>query len=289
MADVQVVLLNQGLKVADSMVVVPSFFATWSLFCVLGGGLYYQEFYYFTALQYSMFFLGIGILLSGIFLISRRLSDDPMPVWCYPTCCKGNVPEPVGGPTLKSVVVGPSQQWPGTVTAVHAHDDAGDSTVIVLGQPVGPTPPLPLPQVPAFTAAAQGAASAAAAASGAMRQFAAAAQSAASAAATPILRLLPVRGLRAGGHSRGLLAGGDDSAPLFVPAEHEHEHEHVVDLLTAVAGPAAAASVAAPAPAVIPAAGSPVAPAAAAPAAEVELEVASRLHSVATTPKLGQR
>ena len=97
----QVYLLNRGLEISDSMLVIPVFFATWAVCSVLGGALYYQELASFNAVQLSLFLLGMLFLVFGIALLAQRtrahstiqclqrpLTEVAAAIWLLPICVK---------------------------------------------------------------------------------------------------------------------------------------------------------------------------------------------------------
>ena len=59
----------QALRLFPAVVIVPTMQISWTLFSVVSGGIYYQEYQAFTAFTASMF--GLGVLVS--FLHSARV------------------------------------------------------------------------------------------------------------------------------------------------------------------------------------------------------------------------
>lgn len=59
----------QGLKEFPSIVIVPMMQISWTLFSIVSGGIYFQEYSTFTALSGFMFTLGVlvGPALSAMF------------------------------------------------------------------------------------------------------------------------------------------------------------------------------------------------------------------------------
>lgn len=52
----------QALRLFPAVVIVPTMQISWTLFSVVSGGIYYQEYHAFTAFTASMF--GLGVLVS---------------------------------------------------------------------------------------------------------------------------------------------------------------------------------------------------------------------------------
>jgi hypothetical protein len=65
-----VAFLNKGLQRWDAMLEVPVLQSTWSVFCILGGGVFFEEFSGFELWQYFVFTLGAGVTLSGVVLLA---------------------------------------------------------------------------------------------------------------------------------------------------------------------------------------------------------------------------
>ncbi len=55
-------LVLQALRLFPAVVIVPTMQISWTLFSVVSGGIYYQEYHAFTAFTASMF--GLGVLVS---------------------------------------------------------------------------------------------------------------------------------------------------------------------------------------------------------------------------------
>ncbi|KAL3149128.1 hypothetical protein ABBQ32_001966 [Trebouxia sp. C0010 RCD-2024] len=75
--------LNKALRLFPAVVIVPTMQISWTLFSVVSGGIYYQEYQAFTAFTASMFGLGVLIVFSGVFLLTPgkeayrlKASDD---------------------------------------------------------------------------------------------------------------------------------------------------------------------------------------------------------------------
>ncbi|KAJ2711613.1 hypothetical protein H4R19_003168, partial [Coemansia spiralis] len=61
----QVYWINQGLLRYDAMLQVPVFYVVWTVFDIIGGGIYFNEFRTFTTVKYVMFVLGVAVIFSG--------------------------------------------------------------------------------------------------------------------------------------------------------------------------------------------------------------------------------
>jgi len=70
----QVYWINMGLKKYDALLQVPVFYCNWSLFDIIGGGIYYDEFHNFNTKKYVMFILGVCLIFFGVSLLSKRLA-----------------------------------------------------------------------------------------------------------------------------------------------------------------------------------------------------------------------
>ncbi|KAJ3223775.1 hypothetical protein HDU81_008968 [Chytriomyces hyalinus] len=69
----QVYWINMGLQRYDALLQIPVFFVVWTLFDVVGGGVYFDEFSGFTPRQYGLFILAIGVIFFGVFVLGDRL------------------------------------------------------------------------------------------------------------------------------------------------------------------------------------------------------------------------
>ncbi|CAB4392126.1 hypothetical protein RhiirA5_478934 [Rhizophagus irregularis] len=70
----QVYWINMGLKKYDALLQVPIFYCNWSLFDIIGGGIYYDEFRNFKTITYVGFIIGVVLIFFGVSLLSKRLS-----------------------------------------------------------------------------------------------------------------------------------------------------------------------------------------------------------------------
>ena len=68
----QIHWLARGLEKFDAVFIIPVFQCFDISMCVLGGGVYFREFDDFSALQLIMFFFGLFILLTGVYMLSMR-------------------------------------------------------------------------------------------------------------------------------------------------------------------------------------------------------------------------
>lgn len=69
----QLYWINMGLARYDALIQVPVFYVFWTLFDVIGGAVYYDEFRGFTPRQFSGFFIGIAVIFSGVLVLAGRL------------------------------------------------------------------------------------------------------------------------------------------------------------------------------------------------------------------------
>ncbi|KAJ2037673.1 hypothetical protein H4S03_002813 [Coemansia sp. S3946] len=69
----QVYWINQGLQRYDALLQVPVFYVVWTVFDIIGGGVYFNEFKLFTTVKYVLFAVGVAIIFSGVGLLSNRL------------------------------------------------------------------------------------------------------------------------------------------------------------------------------------------------------------------------
>jgi hypothetical protein len=72
----QIYWINIGLARYDALLQIPVFFVVWTLFDVIGGGVYYDEFAGFSALQFVLFCLGVVVIFCGVVILSNRLSKS---------------------------------------------------------------------------------------------------------------------------------------------------------------------------------------------------------------------
>lgn len=63
-----------GLKKYDALLQVPIFYCNWSLFDIIGGGIYFDEFSNFDVKSYAGFVSGVCLIFFGVLLLSKRLS-----------------------------------------------------------------------------------------------------------------------------------------------------------------------------------------------------------------------
>ncbi|KAJ2364863.1 hypothetical protein IW150_006370 [Coemansia sp. RSA 2607] len=69
----QVYWINQGLLRYDALLQVPVFYVVWTVFDIIGGGVYFNEFKMFTTVKYVLFTLGVAVIFSGVGLLSHRM------------------------------------------------------------------------------------------------------------------------------------------------------------------------------------------------------------------------
>eukprot|EP00750_Incisomonas_marina_P021496 INCI4469.1.p1 GENE.INCI4469.1~~INCI4469.1.p1 ORF type:complete len:560 (-),score=81.88 INCI4469.1:142-1821(-) len=66
----QVAFLNRGLERWDAMLEVPIMQSIWIVFCIIGGGVFFEEFASFELWQFFVFPLGVVITLAGVGLLA---------------------------------------------------------------------------------------------------------------------------------------------------------------------------------------------------------------------------
>ncbi|KAJ2498657.1 hypothetical protein GGH96_004158 [Coemansia sp. RSA 1972] len=72
----QVYWINQGLLRYDALLQVPVFYVVWTVFDIIGGGIYFNEFRMFTTIKYVLFVLGVCVIFSGVGLLANRLKHN---------------------------------------------------------------------------------------------------------------------------------------------------------------------------------------------------------------------
>ena len=71
----QIYWINMGLARYDALLQVPVFFVVWTMFDVIGGGIYYDEFSGFKTHQFILFCGGITIIFIGVAVLAGRLKQ----------------------------------------------------------------------------------------------------------------------------------------------------------------------------------------------------------------------
>ncbi|KAJ3125003.1 hypothetical protein HK098_000668 [Nowakowskiella sp. JEL0407] len=69
----QIYWINMGLQRYDALLQIPIFYVVWTVFDVIGGGIYFDEFSNFTPLNYFLFSLGVGVIFVGVGILAMRL------------------------------------------------------------------------------------------------------------------------------------------------------------------------------------------------------------------------
>lgn len=69
--------LNQGLQQFPAMVIVPTMQIAWTLFSILSGFLYFQEYKGFSGLGATMFCIGVLVVFFGVFLLTKAQRQQP--------------------------------------------------------------------------------------------------------------------------------------------------------------------------------------------------------------------
>eukprot|EP00198_Chlamydomonas_reinhardtii_P012907 XP_001702244.1 predicted protein [Chlamydomonas reinhardtii] len=70
---------NQGLRMFPAMVIVPLMQICWTLFSIVSGMIYFEEYKGFTTLMWIMFPVGVVIVFSGVFLLTLGGGRAPPP------------------------------------------------------------------------------------------------------------------------------------------------------------------------------------------------------------------
>ena len=63
-------MLNKGLRLFPAVVIVPTMQISWTLFSIVSGMVYYQEYRTFSTLSACMFALGVGVVFVGVWLLT---------------------------------------------------------------------------------------------------------------------------------------------------------------------------------------------------------------------------
>ncbi|KAJ3006786.1 UNVERIFIED_CONTAM: NIPA-like protein 3 [Siphonaria sp. JEL0065] len=71
----QVYWINMGLERYDALLQIPVFFVVWTVFDVVGGGIYFQEFEGFSTRQYALFVFAVSVIFVGVFILAGRLKQ----------------------------------------------------------------------------------------------------------------------------------------------------------------------------------------------------------------------
>ncbi|KAH6601795.1 hypothetical protein BASA61_001761 [Batrachochytrium salamandrivorans] len=71
----QIYWINMGLQRYDALLQIPVFYVVWTLFDVIGGGIYFDEFRGFNAKQYALFIFSITVIFVGVIVLAGRLKS----------------------------------------------------------------------------------------------------------------------------------------------------------------------------------------------------------------------
>ena len=66
-----IVLLSLSLSKFDALFIVPCFQVVFTVFCIISGGIYFNEFYFFSFYQWPLFMFGMLSGLAGVVILSR--------------------------------------------------------------------------------------------------------------------------------------------------------------------------------------------------------------------------
>lgn len=62
-----------GLQRYDALLQIPVFYTVWTLFDVIGGGVYFDEFRGFSTKQYGLFVFAVAVIFVGVGVLAGRL------------------------------------------------------------------------------------------------------------------------------------------------------------------------------------------------------------------------
>jgi hypothetical protein len=71
----QIYWINMGLARYDALLQIPVFYVVWTLFDVIGGGIYYDEFSNFEIYQFVWFCCGVIVIFLGVVVLAGRLKQ----------------------------------------------------------------------------------------------------------------------------------------------------------------------------------------------------------------------
>jgi hypothetical protein len=69
----QIYWINMGLARYDALLQIPVFYVVWTVFDVVGGGIFYNEFEGFSPVRMFLFVLAVLIIFFGVCVLSTRL------------------------------------------------------------------------------------------------------------------------------------------------------------------------------------------------------------------------
>ncbi|EOB14769.1 Non-imprinted in Prader-Willi/Angelman syndrome region protein 2 [Nosema bombycis CQ1] len=71
----QIYWLNRALRRYDALLVVPLFHITWTILSIFTAGIYFQEFEYYSKIQFTNFLIGIGLIFIGSMFLASRITN----------------------------------------------------------------------------------------------------------------------------------------------------------------------------------------------------------------------
>jgi hypothetical protein len=92
--------MNSGLKVCDTVIVVPIFFAFYTTLALLNGNVYMDQWGEYDPWKYAIIIIGIFILVGGVYLLSRTKE-----LYLVETILRRHKPEAEGRPTSPIIIV----------------------------------------------------------------------------------------------------------------------------------------------------------------------------------------
>ena len=70
--------MNAALRKFDGVFIIPVLQVVWTLFSIIGGGIYFREFSSFGALDIGLFTLGVCIVMFGVYLLAPQTHHTPV-------------------------------------------------------------------------------------------------------------------------------------------------------------------------------------------------------------------
>lgn len=69
----QIYWINMGLERYDALLQIPVFYVVWTIFDIIGGGIYFHEFVGYSLKQLLLFSVGLSLIFVGIVVLAGRL------------------------------------------------------------------------------------------------------------------------------------------------------------------------------------------------------------------------
>ena len=108
----QVAFLNKGLARWDAMLEVPIMQSLWIVFCIIGGGVFFEEFGSFEFWQFFVFPLGVCITILGVALLAyyRRKKEKKEKTAVVPTTVAEDVEDGKHDPLISGTKTSPQSK-----------------------------------------------------------------------------------------------------------------------------------------------------------------------------------